>query len=60
MVHRIDDPEDWNSDYPRCYCEVCWDIGAPFRDEYYKLRDKYDAESDAIMQKWKEACTEKK
>ena len=55
-VHRIQDPEDWNTDYPRYFCTTCWEIGIPFREELNRMRTEFEVEEDLLIQKWRDAC----
>lgn len=49
------DPRD-DGDYPGAFCERCWDIGEPFRQQQAQLEEEHDERMEAIEQAWNEAC----
>jgi hypothetical protein len=53
---RVTKYEKYDSDYPSYYCNHCWEVGEPFRKQYKALEEKYEIESDDILNKWKKAC----
>lgn len=44
------------SDYSTCYCNRCWEIGTPFREQYEALENKCAIEQNEVLDKWKELC----
>lgn len=43
-------------DYPARFCESCWDLGRPYREEERLAEERADARAEAIQEGWHEAC----
>lgn len=45
-------PEDVGYDYPRLYCQVCWDMGATYRNQIVGLEEQIDK----LYEEWNKEC----
>lgn len=53
--HRIADDRSMG-DYADYYCQVCWDIGKPYREKQLELQLKKEAEVDELEKQWYQLC----